>query len=73
MVWVRRQCWATCPTVLHLGVTAVDLMFNGESMHRLAGSCSPPTGNSCHLVDLQIFPYHPQGISFLTLFFDGII
>lgn len=29
---VRRQCWETCATVLPIGVTTVDFVFNGEPM-----------------------------------------
>ena len=72
IIWVRRQCWATCPTVLPMGVAIVDIMFNREPMHRLAGSCSPSTGNCCHLVDLRIFPsIYNDKIYFLFCYLNG--
>lgn len=60
ITWVRRQCWATCPTVLPMGVSTVDFVFNEEPMHRLAGSWSPSTDICCYMVDLQLFPQHLQ-------------
>jgi hypothetical protein len=46
---VRRQCWATCPTVLTMGVsqTSVAFMYKKETMHRFDGSLSSSTGNYC--------------------------
>jgi len=51
IVWVRRQCWVSCPTVLPMAMSTVDIMFNGNHcMQGLAGSCPPSGDNCCPLV-----------------------
>ncbi|KAG6767962.1 hypothetical protein POTOM_026854 [Populus tomentosa] len=46
---ILGQCWATCPTVLTMGVsqTSVAFMYKKETMHRFDGSLSSSTGNYC--------------------------